>query len=68
VGVWWCGGCGGVGVCGGCGWCGWCGGCGGVGVWGCGGVGVVSPLRSNIPRSALCVTLDTYNFLESNVI
>jgi hypothetical protein len=21
------------------------------------------PLRSNIPRSALCATLDTYNFL-----
>jgi hypothetical protein len=58
-----------VGVCG----CGGCGGVGGVGVWGCGGVvGVVGvevwglggdfPLRSNIPRSALCATLDTYNF------
>jgi hypothetical protein len=61
--VWGCGGCSGVGV--------WvvgvwgCGGCGGVGVWGCGGVGVGGgfPLRSNIPRSALCATLDTYNFL-----
>jgi hypothetical protein len=28
-------------------------------VWGCGGG---FPLRSNIPRSALCATLDTYNF------
>jgi hypothetical protein len=28
----------------------------GVGVWG------GFPLRSNIPRSALCATLDTYNF------
>jgi hypothetical protein len=38
-------------------------GCGGVGVWGCGGVGVGGgfPLRSNIPRSALCATLDIYN-------
>jgi hypothetical protein len=27
-------------------------------VWWCGGVVV----RSNIPRSALCMTLDTYNF------
>jgi hypothetical protein len=27
----------------------------GVGVWG------GFPLRSNIPRSALCATLDTYN-------
>jgi hypothetical protein len=27
-----------------------------VGVWG------GFPLRSNIPRSALCATLDTYNF------
>jgi hypothetical protein len=46
----------------------WCGLRGGV----CGGVwdGVVCvcvsggglPLRSNIPRSALCATLDTYNF------
>jgi hypothetical protein len=34
----------------------WCGGCGGVGVVG------GFPLRSNIPRSALCATLDTYNF------
>jgi hypothetical protein len=32
------------------------------GVWGCGGCGGVFPLRSNIPRSALCATLDTYNF------
>jgi hypothetical protein len=39
----------GVGVCGGCG-----GGGGGV-------VGGGFPLRSNIPRSALCATLDTYN-------
>jgi hypothetical protein len=35
-------------------------------VWGCGGVeGAVwggFPLRSNIPRSAICATLDTYNF------
>jgi hypothetical protein len=44
------------------------GGVGGVGVWGvwrcggCGGCGGVFPLRSNIPRSALCATLDTYNF------
>jgi hypothetical protein len=39
------------------------GGVGGVGVWGvwgCGGCGGVFPLRSNIPRSALCATLDTY--------
>jgi hypothetical protein len=47
--VWWCG----------CvelwGCDGGCGGCGGVGVWG------GFPLRSNIPRSALCATLDTYN-------
>jgi hypothetical protein len=38
----------------------------GCGVWGCGGVGGVGggfPMRSNIPRSALCATLDTYNFL-----
>jgi hypothetical protein len=37
--------------------------CGGVRVWVCGGVGVGGgfPLRSNIPRSALCATLDTYN-------
>jgi hypothetical protein len=34
-------------------------GCVGVWVWGCGGG---FPLRSNIPRSALCATLDTYNF------
>jgi hypothetical protein len=60
--VWWCGGCGGVvGV-----W-GWGGAVGVVvvwwvwGVWVCGGWGVL-PLRSNIPRSALCATLDTYNF------
>jgi hypothetical protein len=58
--VWWVGwGCGGVGL-----W--WCGvvvvwGCGGVGVWGVVGVGVWW-VRSNIPRSALCATLDTYNF------
>jgi hypothetical protein len=37
-------------------------------VWGvgCVGGGVVGggfPLRSNIPRSALCATLDTYNLL-----
>jgi hypothetical protein len=43
------------------------------GVWACGGVcgrdvgvcvsgGGGLPLRSNIPRSALCATLDTYNF------
>jgi hypothetical protein len=35
-------------------------------VWGVCGVGEgagVSLLRSNIPRSALCATLDTYNFL-----
>jgi hypothetical protein len=52
-------------------------GCGHVVVWGCrtvgvvvwggvGGGGVVGggfPLRSNIPRSALCATLDTYNFI-----
>jgi hypothetical protein len=38
-----------------------------VGVWGCGGGGGF-PLRSNIPRSALCATLDTYNFiLNENV-
>jgi hypothetical protein len=30
-------------------------------VWVC-GVGGGFPLRSNIPRSALCATLDTYNF------
>jgi hypothetical protein len=59
-GVWWCGGPGGAvgGV-----RCGGCGGCGGVGVW-----WVVGgfPLRSNIPRSALCATLDTYNFKLSS--
>jgi hypothetical protein len=50
-------------------WCGVCGGVGGVGCGGCGGVvGVVVwwvglPLRSNIPRSALCATLDPYNFI-----
>jgi hypothetical protein len=33
-----------------------------VGVWWCGGPGRGLPLRSNIPRSALCATLDTYNF------
>jgi hypothetical protein len=42
-------------------------GCGGVGcvmVWGVCGVGEgVSLLRSNIPRSALCATLDTYKFI-----
>jgi hypothetical protein len=46
------------------------GGVGGMGVWGCGGCGECGgvglgggfPLRSNIPRSALCATLDTYNF------
>jgi hypothetical protein len=33
------------------------------GVWWCGecGGGDGLPLRSNIPRSALCATLDTYN-------
>jgi hypothetical protein len=41
------------------------------GVWWCGGVGGVRvgggfPLRSNIPRSALCATLDTYNFYKLN--
>jgi hypothetical protein len=48
------------------------------GVWVCGGVwgggwwvvvcvwGGGLPLRSNIPRSALCATLDTYNFYLSN--
>jgi hypothetical protein len=58
-----------LGVCGV--WVVWCGGggvgvlvCGvGVVVWGVCGVGEgVSLLRSNIPRSALCATLDTYNF------
>jgi hypothetical protein len=46
-------------------WVWWCGGYGGVGVWGCTGVVVGGgfPLRSNIPRSALCATLDTYNFI-----
>jgi hypothetical protein len=45
-----------VGVVGGGWWVWW--------VWGCGGVGLGGgfPLRSNIPRSALCATLDTYNF------
>jgi hypothetical protein len=38
-------------------WYGWC---GGVGVWGCGGG---FSMRSNIPRSALCATLDTYNLI-----
>jgi hypothetical protein len=33
----------------------------GCGLWGCGGGGGF-PLRSNISRSALCATLDTYNF------
>jgi hypothetical protein len=65
-------GCGGV--CGGVG----CGGCSGVWwgvvccvvVWGVCGVGEgVSLLRSNIPRSALCATLDTYNFLfKKNIL
>jgi hypothetical protein len=33
-------------------------------VWGVCGVGEgVSLLRSNIPRSALCATLDTYNLV-----
>jgi hypothetical protein len=32
----------------------------GVGVWG------GFPLRSNIPRSALCATLDTYNFYTAS--
>jgi hypothetical protein len=32
-----------------------------VGVGCVGGVGGGFPLRSNIPRSALCATLDTYN-------
>jgi hypothetical protein len=41
---------------------GWYGGCGGMG--GCGGVG--GGVRSNIPRSALSATLDTYNFIYSN--
>jgi hypothetical protein len=57
--VWGVSGCRAVGVCG----CGGCGGCGAV--WWCGGdvgVGGGFPLRSNIPRSALCATLDTYNF------
>jgi hypothetical protein len=51
----------GVGGCGECGGVG-CGGSGAVG--GCGGVGGGFPMRSNIPRSALCATLDTYNFYE----
>jgi hypothetical protein len=68
VGVWGCGGVGGVVVwgCGGVGvwevW--WCGGCGG-GCVGCVGVGGL-PLRSNIPRSALCATLDTYNLFSES--
>jgi hypothetical protein len=36
------------------------------GVWGCEGVGGVGvwghPLRLNIPRYALCATLDTFSF------
>jgi hypothetical protein len=35
---------------------------GGVVVWGVGGL----PLRSNIPRSALCATLDTYNLFSDS--
>jgi hypothetical protein len=61
---WWGGG--GVG-CGGRVWGRWVGVCGRV--VGCVGVVCVGvsggegfPLRSNIPRSALCATLDTYNF------
>jgi hypothetical protein len=37
-----------------------------VGVVGVGGGGGF-PLRSNIPRSALCATLDTYNFNIINI-
>jgi hypothetical protein len=52
-----------VGVWVGWGWVGWWDvvgvGCGGVGGVGVGGL----PLRSNIPRSALCATLDTYSFV-----
>jgi hypothetical protein len=66
VGVFWCGGVGGVG----CGavWCvvvWWVWGV--WGVWGCGFFLCVLPLRSNIPRSALCATLDTYNLHYSPV-
>jgi hypothetical protein len=42
----------------------------GVCVGGGGGGGVVGggfPLRSNIPRSALCATLDTYNLLYNGL-
>jgi hypothetical protein len=39
----------------------WCGVVVVWGVWGVVGVGVWW-VRSNIPRSALCATLDTYNF------
>jgi hypothetical protein len=64
------GGCGGLWGCGGVGVYG----CGGVGcgavwcvvvwwVWGVWFFLCVFPLRSNIPRSALCATLDTYNFI-----
>jgi hypothetical protein len=46
-------------------------GCGGVGcvmVWGvCGEGEGVSLLRLNIPRSALCATLDTYNYITMHV-
>jgi hypothetical protein len=57
--VWW-----GVVGCGGV----WWGVVGCVVVWGVCGVGEgVSLLRSNIPRSALCATLDTYNFLRSKI-
>jgi hypothetical protein len=49
-------------VCGGVGVCGWCGGCGGW-VWWVWVGGGGFPLRSNIPRSALCATWDTYNFI-----
>jgi hypothetical protein len=35
--------------------------------WGCGGGGWF-PLRSNIPRSALCATLDNYNFPVSKKV
>jgi hypothetical protein len=61
------------------GWCGWWGvaavrvwgGVGGRGRWvGVCGRGVCGcvwgggfPLHSNIPRSAVCATLDTYNFI-----
>jgi hypothetical protein len=64
VGVSWCGGFVGVGVWGvwWYGWLWWCGGCGGVVVCGGGAVGGGFPMRLNIPRSALCATLDTYNF------